>query len=178
MNMQAPVKFQRASGKPRFLALLLALPSWASVAPTNVQVTGGTATTEIIEYNCPSSPNLMEASEGSAIGTLIHDVDPSLGGEFAGWNLDTRPGSLVHGARHTFVFGQHDAARRAYLGGDGRTYYSAALQAYTLHTFRITCGPGPADAESYSGSFTTKNIPAGNTYTFPAAVNDPHHPGV
>jgi hypothetical protein len=70
MNMREPVKVRQAFAKQRFLTVLFALPLWASVAPTNVQVTGGTTTTQIIEYNCPSSPNLIEASEGNAIGTL------------------------------------------------------------------------------------------------------------
>src|SRR5947209_6666349 len=92
----------------RLMAFILALafiaaPSGASTYPANVKVSGVTATQAVLTYSSPF-PCSIEASEGTVIGALVHDVDPVL---FAGSNLDTRPGSVpADGSSRQFVIGQ------------------------------------------------------------------------
>jgi hypothetical protein len=97
------------------------------------------------------------------IDSLVHDVDPSL---FGNADLDNRPGNISQGKRRVFVIGKRTA--EAALNGKR---VSRALQVFTTHFFRISCGSAEA-----TGSFTTANLALGKAYPeIPPA--DPTHPG-
>jgi len=135
------------------LAFLLALPVAAQIS--NVTVTGITNTQAVLQYTAPdTSACTVEVSVSPTYTPLVHDVDPAL---FAGSNLDNRPGSIAATPARSFVVGTRDAEQ----GLNGQ-WYSRALQAYTPHYYRITCG-----ASSATGAFTTANIALGNTYNEP-----------
>ena len=132
---------------------LLALPAFGAIS--NVQVRGVTSTQASISYTAPDTNACsVEVSESATYRPLVHDVDPSL---FGGANLDSRPESIVSGVDRVFVAGK----RRAEKGSNGK-WYSRALQAFTTHYYRITCGSSQA-----SGEFPTANIALGNTYNEP-----------
>jgi hypothetical protein len=147
-----------------FLSLLWLAPVHAAI--TNVRVLGTTTTQAVIAYTAPSlSACAVEVSESSALVPLVNDVNAVL---FPGANLDSRAGSTsnANGLMRVFVAGK----RAAELATDGK-YYSRALQAYTTHYYRITCG-----SDSASGSFQTQNLPLGSTYNDPYP-RDPDRPG-
>lgn len=150
-------------------ALILAQGIFAtSVSPTHVQINGVTATQGIVAYSSPYDCSI-EASEGTSIGVLVHDVDSSL---FTNANLDTRTGTIPKsGLYHQFVLGTTSAVKAL-----DNKYYSRALQAYTRHTARLTCPAGAADGNSVSISFTTANITS-TSFTLPTAEADPLNPG-
>src|SRR5450631_4442783 len=126
--------------------------SMALGAVGNLQVRGVTSTQAILVYRAPdANPCSVEVSESPSYRPLAHDVDPVL---FAGANLDNRPEATASGYQRVFVAGK----RRAERGSNG-WWYSRALQAFTTHYFRITCGGSQA-----TGSFLTANIALGNTY--------------
>ena len=155
--MKRPVALRAA------LSALAFWPAAASASITNVTVDGTTSTQAVLRYTAPSQAACsVQVSESAGLQPLVHDVDPSL---FPGENLDSRGGSLTSGLTRVFVVGK----RRADRGADSH-WYSRALQAYTLHYFLITCG-----ADQASGTFSTANIPLGNTYNedVPADPNAP-----
>lgn len=127
----------------------------AQYGGAHVAAAGGTAgvvyatnTQAIIAYTAPSSsPCTMQVSEDSGFTTLVHDVDPVL---FSGEDSDFRTSSLHNGTARVFVAGKRLS------GKSGSNWYSRALQANTTHYYRA-CGGAIA------GSFTTANIPIGNT---------------
>ena len=136
----------------RVLPALVLGPAYAAAAITNLTVDGTTSTQAVLRYTAPTSAACtVQVSQSSSLQPLVHDVDPSL---FPGENLDSRTGSLTSGLQRIFVVGK----RRADRGSDSH-WYSRALQAYTLHYFLVTCGTDQA-----SGTFSTTNIPLGNTY--------------
>jgi hypothetical protein len=133
-------------------------------AITNVRVVGETSTQAVIAYDAPGvNPCAVEVSESPGFDPLVHDVNGSL---FAGANLDNRPGNVSSGRQRTVVIGKRIAEKAS----DGR-YYSRALQANTIHYFRITCG-----SDTNQGTFRTKNIAWGVNYSDPMPV-DPANPG-
>jgi hypothetical protein len=133
------------------LSTILLTASVAYGAVGNMQVRGVTSTQAILAYTAPdTNPCTVVVSESPSYSPLVHDVDPGL---FAGSNLDSREGA-ASGTQRVFVAGK----RRAEKGGSGR-WYSRALQAFTTHYYRVTCGGSQA-----SGSFLTGNIALGNTY--------------
>lgn len=160
--------FNNQGSPSTFYTAAAAVDPYLSTSPTNVHITGSTTVAAVIAYSSPYACSI-EASEGASIGSIVHDVDPSL---FSGSNLDNRSGQVaVQGAYHQFTLGQSLAAK----AGDN-LYYSRALQAFTKHTARITCPAGAADANSVSIPFITGNITA-TSFTWPTATADPANPG-
>ena len=140
------------------LSVLALAASTAFGAISNVQVRGVTPTQATLSYTAPdASACSVEVSESPSYLPLVHDVDPVL---FAGSNLDSRSEGIVSGMQRVFVAGK----RRAEKAVNGK-WYSRALQAFTTHYYRITCGSSHA-----TGQFPTANIALGNTYneTLPA----------
>jgi hypothetical protein len=134
------------------LAMIVLTASLAYGAVGNLQVRGVTSTQAVIAYTAPDTGTCsVEVSESPSYRPLAHDVDPAL---FTGSNLDNRPEATVSGRQRVFVVGK----RRAERGADNR-WYSRALQTFTTHYFRITCGSSQA-----TGRFLTANIALGNTY--------------
>ena len=133
------------------LSIFVITASMAYGAIGNLQVRGVTSTQAILAYRAPdSNACTVEVSESPSYRPLAHDVDPAL---FAGSNMDNRE-ATASGLNRVFVAGK----RRAEKGINAR-WYSRALQAFTTHYFRITCGGSQA-----TGSFITANIALGNTY--------------
>ena len=140
------------------ISTIVLTASVAYGAVGNLQVRGVTSTQAILAYTAPdTNPCSVEVSQSQSYLPLVHDVDPAL---FAGSNLDNRPEATGSGIQRVFVAGK----RRADKGTTGK-WYSRALQAFTTHYFRITCGASQA-----TGTFLTANIALGNTYneTLPA----------
>ena len=134
------------------LSIIVLTASAAYGAVGNLQVRGVTSTQAILAYTAPdTNPCSVEVSESQSYRPLAHDVDPAL---FAGSNLDNRPEATGSGIQRVFVAGK----RRAEKGTTGR-WYSRALQAFTTHYLRITCG-----VSQVTGTFLTANIALGNTY--------------
>ena len=150
-----------------FLIIFSAFPTFAAI--TNVQVSAVTPSQAVISYTAPNTTSCtIQVSESATFSPMSHDVDTSL---FTGANLDSRTGSFGVGTTsRVIVVGKHDMAGSQFKALDGN-YYSRALQANTLHYYRIQCVTDTA-----SGTFTTNTIPLGNTYAEPLA-SDPTNPG-
>jgi hypothetical protein len=133
--------------------LFVIIPLFPTILAAQVQVLGVTSPQAIFEYTAPDNhPCTVEASESASYAPLVNDVNPAL---FPGSNLDTRAGSISVGTDRVFVLGK----RAVDTAADNKNY-SRALQAYTLHYVRVTCG-----VTVLTGTFTTANIPLGNTYS-------------
>lgn len=118
-----------------------------------VTIVNTSNTQAILKYDSPT--RLMctiKVSESADLSNLVNDVNPNL---FANADKDTRDTSVVDGNSKIVVIGK----RLAEEALDGN-YYSRALQAYTVHYYQITCG-----SKISSGSFETKTIPTGLTYS-------------
>ncbi|MCU1234468.1 MAG: hypothetical protein JWP63_2435 [Candidatus Solibacter sp.] len=136
------------------VSVLALLASTAFGAISNVQLRV-TSTQASLSYIAPdASACSVEVSESPSYRPLVHDVDPVL---YSGSNLDSRPEGITGAEERVFVAGK----RRAEKGLDGK-WYSRALQAFTTHYYRITCGSSRA-----TGTFATANIALGNTYNEP-----------
>jgi hypothetical protein len=142
--------------KPLFVVVALSpalLMAQAPISSGQVQVLGVTSPQAILEYTAPdNNPCTVEASESSSYTPLVNDVNPAL---FPGSNSDSRAGSITAGADRVFVLG-----RRAVDTAADNKNYSRALQANMQHYVRVTCG-----STVLTGTFTTANIPLGNTYS-------------
>ena len=137
------------------VSVLALVAPMAYGAISNVQVRGVTPTQASLSYTAPDSNACsVEVSESASYRPLVHDVDPIL---FAGSNLDSRSESITSGPQRVFVAGK----RRAEKATDGK-WYSRALQAFTTHYYRITCG-----SSQVTGELPTANIALGNTYNEP-----------
>lgn len=140
---------------------------------TNIRVTGTTSTQAVIVYSAPDSISCsVEVSESPSYAPVVRDVDEDL---FAGSSWDSRPGSITRGRYRLVAIGKHgmtaSGATNQFLAADGNRY-SRALQANTLHYYRIRCG-----GEVATGAFSTGAIQLGSSYPETLAA-DPANPGV
>src|SRR6185312_9685156 len=134
----------------RTLVLLASAGLWSRAATIPVTVQGTTPTQAILSYDSTiDGACTVQVSESSSLTPLVNDVNPVL---FSGSNSDQRSGDIVNGRFRTIVIGKRDAE----MASDGK-HYSRALQAYTQHFFKVTCG-----SDTGTGTFTTENPPLGN----------------
>src|ERR1022692_2083023 len=120
----------------------------------NLRVLGTTATQALIAYTAPdANACTIQLSQSAGLTPLALDVDP---GTFANSNFDlSRAGTVTAGLY------------------SGVRHFSRSLEAYTPYFGQITC---PSTGDNVTFSFTTGNIPLGQTYGDPW-LSDPLHPG-
>ena len=139
-----------------FQIFLLTLPLAAQPSNIRVEVSN---TQAMLSYTAPDTfPCALEVSQSAAFAPLVHDVDSAI---FAGSYNDSRPGNITVGQTRQFVIGKRDIE----LGNTGSNrgkYFSRALEANTLHYYRLTCTGG-----AVTGTFTTTSVPFGNTFGEP-----------
>jgi hypothetical protein len=125
----------------------------ASTGSLSVTVVGTSNTQAVLAYTAPdSNPCTVHASESSTLSPPVHDVDPAL---FSGADSDTtRASGLSNGTARVVVLG----TRLTQTSPSDSHNYSRALQAYTTHYYSVACTGATA-----TGTFTTANIPIGNT---------------
>ncbi len=122
---------------------------------------GATATQYILVYEAPTAaPCNLEVSEWPSFSPLIPDIDPEI---FPGSNSDV---SGSAGTRYWIV-----GKRTVQQSPHDKKFYSRALRADTKHYFRFTSG-GCTVSRSPSGTFSTANIPNGNTFVEPSLWDD------
>ena len=148
-----------------FQIVLLALPLAAQ--PINIRVQPSN-TQAVFSYTAPDSfPCVLELSESQTYTPLVHDVDTAM---FSASNTDSRPGNTSAGQTRQFVAGKRDIEYGNVGSSTGR-YFSRALEANTLHYYRLTCTGGAA-----TGSFTTAKR-AFREYVRRALSGDRANPG-
>lgn len=134
-----------------------------------MHVNGVTATQAIVSYTAPDrNPCTIQVSENGSLTPLVHDVDPAI---FTGADQDNRPGNISSGNTRIAVIGQRSAELASAGVYAGLRHFSRALQADTPHYGRIVCG-----SDTATFTFSTTNIPLGNTYGDPW-LQDSAHPG-
>jgi hypothetical protein len=135
-----------------------------TAAIEDVRVMGVTNTQAVIGYAAPESTACsVEVSEEPDYTPLVHDVNATL---FGGANLDNRTTSANRGRFRAVVVGK----RTIETASNGKSY-SRALQAATVHYYRITCG-----GDTAAGTFVTDTLPLGLTRT-DGYIADPDFPG-
>jgi hypothetical protein len=163
------INMPRPSAATALVALLTASAGLCCGAIGDLRVIGATATQAVVGYTAPDrNPCTIEVSENSSLSPLVHDTDPAI---FADSGLDNRPGDLSSGQARLAVIGKRSAELATAGLYAGIRHFSRALQAYTHHFGRVVCGP-----DSATFTFTTTNIPLGNTYGDPW-LQDATHPG-
>jgi hypothetical protein len=150
----------------RLSLILLLSGTFASASILNIHISGVTNTQAILQYQAPDAQACaVEVSEKSDFSLLVNDVDPT---KFAGANLDSRTGNFSSGRLRTFVIGKRAADRAL-----NQFRISRALQALTVHYYRITC---PSTNDTAKGQFETANLMMGSSYTDDAPA-DTTQPG-
>jgi hypothetical protein len=126
----------------------------------------------LISYTAPDgNACTIQLSQSSSLTPLALDVDP---GTFANSNSDlSRSGTLTVGLSRTVVLGQRTSQYATAGTYSGVRHFSRALQAYTRYYGLLTC---PSTGDILNFTFTTSNIPLGQTYGDPW-LSDPSHPG-
>jgi hypothetical protein len=135
----------------------LAAAAWGQPV---VKVEGVTSTQAVLSYEAPDNAACtVKVSESDTLSPVVHDVNPEL---FSGSNQDLgRPATVVNGQYRTVTIG----ARTSEKASNG-WLYSRALQTFTQHYYSVECSSGTA-----TGTFTTANIPLGNTFPEPPPFN-------
>ena len=153
-------------------ALLPASAGACLAAIGNFRVLGTTATQALIAYTAPDgNACTIQLSQSAGFTPLALDVDP---GTFANSNSDlSRPSTVSAGLSRTVVLGQRTAQLATAGTHAGVRHFSRSLQAYTPYFGQITC---PSTGDTAAFTFTTGNIPLGQTYGDPW-LSDPSHPG-
>src|ERR1035438_8172217 len=119
--------------------------------PSRLRIVGTTNTQAVLTYSAPDTgPCTVKVSQQSSLTPPVHDVDSNL---FPGSDQDPRPEAITNQPSRVFVVGKRVTERAS----DGKNY-SRALEAYAKHYYKITCG-----SVLMTGTFTTANIPIGNT---------------
>jgi hypothetical protein len=141
-------------------------------AISNFRVVGTTATQALIAYTAPDgNACTVQASQSSGLTPLALDLDP---GTFANANLDlSRPSTVTTGLARIVVLGQRTALYATAGTYSGVRHFSRALQTNTPYFGQITC---PSTGDTVTFTFTTTDIPLGQTYGDPW-LSDPTHPG-
>jgi hypothetical protein len=138
----------------------------------NFRVLGTTATQALIAYNAPDgNACTLQVSQSSSLAPPALDLDP---GTFANANADlSRPSTVTAGLTRIVVLGQRTSQYASAGTYSGVRHFSRALQTYTPYFGQITC---PSTGDTLPFTFTTSNIPLGQTYGDPW-LSDPTHPG-
>ncbi len=125
-----------------------------------VTVEGISSTQAVLSYMAPdNSACIVRVSESDTLSPLVHDVNGEL---FSGAAQDlTRATTAANAQYRTVTIG----ARTSEKASNG-WMYSRALQAFTQHYYSVECSSGTA-----TGTFTTANIPLGNTFPEPPPFN-------
>jgi hypothetical protein len=153
-------------------ALLVASACSCLAAIGNFRVLGTTATQALIEYDAPDgNACTIQLSQSAGLTPPALDVDP---GTFVNSNSDlVRPSTAPSGLTRTVVLGQRTAQLATAGPYAGVRHFSRALQAWTPYFGQITC---PSTGDTLTFSFTTANIPLGQTYG-DTWLADPSRPG-
>lgn len=153
------------------LFLFVAVPLWGTIG--NVRVVGVTSQQAVVAWSTSDSTICtvaVSATQNGGIPTspFVNDVNTSI---FYGSSSDNRPGNIVDGNERMFVVGQRTSQLATAGAYAGLRHYSRSLAALTPYYGLITCGASTAPF-----TFTTTNIPLGETYGDPW-LSDPTHPG-
>jgi len=152
------------------LSILFACACLAAIG--NFRILGTTASQALIAYTAPDgNACTIQASQSAGLTPPALDVDP---GTFANSNSDlSRPGTVTTGLSRTVAIGQRTAQLATAGTFAGVRHFSRALQAYTPYFGQLTC---PSTGDNLTFTFTTANIPLGQTYGDPW-LSDASHPG-